>query len=175
MQLRELEQKDATLMLEWMRDDYVVHDLATDFGSKTMEDCLRFIEYARDQYDNFESCKDLHLAIIDDSDEYMGTVSLKNINRSNRTSEFAITIRAGAMGKGFAKFAMDTILNIGFSDARIGSNVIYWCVDKKNTRAQRFYNKHNYTIIEADGYMLKDYEDLINKGAELIWYAVSRK
>ena len=39
------------------------------------------------------------MAITDDNDEYMGTVSLKNINYTDSFAEFAITVRRTAMGK----------------------------------------------------------------------------
>lgn len=38
--------------------------------------------------------KNLHLAIVDENDEYMGTVSLKNIEEDK--AEFAITVRKNA-------------------------------------------------------------------------------
>ncbi|WP_312647426.1 hypothetical protein [Aminipila sp.] len=43
MKVRELESKDAVLMLERMYDDSVTHDLKTDFASKTLEDFQNFI------------------------------------------------------------------------------------------------------------------------------------
>ena len=46
MKLRKLEEKDAPLMLEWMHDDSVVHNLATDFSKKTLDDCKKFIKGA---------------------------------------------------------------------------------------------------------------------------------
>ena len=36
MRLRKLQLKDAPLMLEWMHDESVVHDLHTDFASKSI-------------------------------------------------------------------------------------------------------------------------------------------
>ena len=74
MYLRKLQLKDAPLMLEWMHDDSVVKELQANFAEKTIEDCNQFILAAEDQTHN------IHLAIADDYDEYMGTVSLKNIN-----------------------------------------------------------------------------------------------
>ena len=50
MKLRELEKKDAELMLEWMHDRNVVHWLNTDFDSKTIADCEKFIEIS--SFDN---------------------------------------------------------------------------------------------------------------------------
>lgn len=102
MYLRSLQQKDAPLMLEWMHDTMVVEKLQADFASKTLEDCLSFIESAQDY------TADIHLAVVDDSDTYMGTASLKHIE--NRTAEFAITVRRAAMGKGFSAYAMKTML-----------------------------------------------------------------
>ena len=54
---------------------------------------------------------DLHLAVANDNDAYMGTVSLKHIH--DGTAEFAITVRACAMGKGYSQFGMVSILEIG--------------------------------------------------------------
>ena len=48
MKLRMLKIKDAPFMLEWMHDDFVVHDMKTNFASKTLEDCISFIESAQD-------------------------------------------------------------------------------------------------------------------------------
>lgn len=92
MLLRKLIPEDAPLMLEWMHDPTVVEKLQTNFGAKTMEDCLRFIDAARDAGEN------LHLAVADNDGTYMGTVSLKHI--TGEQAEFAITVRAAAMGRG---------------------------------------------------------------------------
>ena len=85
MRLRKLELKDAPLMLEWMHDETVVKDMQADFSSKTLEDCNHFILSSKD------TRKNLHLAIVDENDEYMGTVSLKNIEEDK--AEFAIPVR----------------------------------------------------------------------------------
>ena len=82
--LRKLKQSDAPLMLEWMHDEDVVHFMKADFQHKTLGDCERFIESSQ------EDSKNIHLAAVDDTDIYMGTVSLKNID--NGSSEFAITM-----------------------------------------------------------------------------------
>lgn len=134
MYLRELKQKDAPLMLEWMHDPSVVENLQTDFGSKTIEDCERFIENS--QVDNHN----VHFAIADEADEYQGTVSLKHID--NGSAEFAITIRASAMGRGISSVAMSQIIQYGFKEK--GLNSIYWCVSPENKRAVRFYDKNGY-------------------------------
>ena len=62
MYLRKLKIKDAPLMLEWMHDDSVVHDLHTNFASKTLDDCKAFILANQEYTDN------VNLAIVSDTD-----------------------------------------------------------------------------------------------------------
>ena len=140
MVLRQLNTKDAPFMLEWMHDNSVVQDLQTDFASKTIEDCLEFIKASKDESEN------LHLAIVDNNDEYLGTVSLKNIAVS--FAEFAITVRSSAMGKGIAKDAMEKIIDIGFEEKDLEG--IYWCVAPSNKRAIRFYDKNGYHRVPSE-------------------------
>ena len=139
MRLRKLEQRDAERMLAWMHDNSVVEKLQTDFASKTLRDCKKFIEHSQDE-------KNIHLAIIDDKDIYMGTVSLKNI--TDATAEFAITVCKEAMGKGYAIWAMKEIIKIGFEE--YGLSKIYWCVAPDNLRALRFYDKNQFMRIDAN-------------------------
>ena len=68
MYLRKFEQKDAVYMLEWMHDKEVTKDLAADFEKKQLKDAEEFIISSR------QELKNLHLAIVSDTDEYMGTV-----------------------------------------------------------------------------------------------------
>ena len=136
MKLRKLQEKDAPLMLEWMHDESVVAKLAANFAAKTLADCQNFIAASQGDTEN------LHLAIADDADTYMGTVSLKHIDRAAGTAEFAITVRACAMGKGFSRFGMERILKMGV--AELGLPAIYWCVSPANARAVRFYDKNGY-------------------------------
>lgn len=160
MKLRKLKLKDAPLMLEWMHDDVVVHNMKTDFASKTLEDCIAFINAAQDTMEN------LHLAIADDNDTYMGTVSLKHIRTTS--AEFGITIRKCAMRKGFSQYAIQSIIERGFS--QYGLQKIYWCVAPENQRAVNFYNKNGFNRclapIEAQNYYTTKE---IN---HFIWYAV---
>lgn len=134
MNIRKLKEKDAYLMLEWMHDPFVVKDLRTDFSNKTIDDCYSFIDMAQNV------SKNMHLAITDDNDIYMGTVSLKNIENDN--AEFAITIRKMAMGKGYSKYGMEKIISIGMNELNLKK--IYWCVNPTNVRACKFYNKNGY-------------------------------
>lgn len=139
MKLRKLEIKDAPLMLEWMHDKSVVEDLRTNFLSKTIEDCENFIKNSWNDKNNW------NVAITDEEDTYMGTISLKNIKEDS--AEFGITIRACAMGKGYSIWAMKEILNIGFQEKNLKK--IYWCVSPDNKRAVRFYDKNGFRRVDA--------------------------
>ena len=111
--------------------------MQADFSSKTLEDCDLFILSSKD------TLKNLHLAIVDENDESMVTVSLKNIEEDN--AEFAITIRKCIMGKGYCRFGMREIIRMGLEDINLSR--IYWYVDKNNQRAIKFYDKNGYQRI----------------------------
>lgn len=161
MKLRKLEIEDASFMLEWMHDKFVVSDMQANFAEKTIADCEAFIRAS------WSDTSNLHLAITDDGDTYMGTVSLKHITDSS--AEFAITIRKSAMGQGLSKLAMAEMLRIGLEDMNLEQ--IYWCVSPKNKRALRFYDKNSYHRVGFDklgnleGYVHPEY---------YIWYQQSR-
>ena len=162
MKIRPLLPKDAPLMLEWMHDPDVVKFMHADFASKTLTDCERFIQAAK------SSAENLHYAVVNDEDEYMGTVSLKHIK--NRKAEFAITVRACAMGKDYARFAMESIIRKGFSELRLDK--IYWCVLPENTRALRFYDKNGYKRSDPSDCDLRYTAEEIKR---MKWYCVRTK
>lgn len=141
MRLRRLEEKDCPLMLEWMHDINVVRNLKNNFSDKKLEDCIIFVK-------NSMTDSDKHFAIVDINDEYMGTVSLKNINSNSKSAEFAITIRRSAMGKGYSSYAMKKIIDKAFYE--YGLKVVYWYVHKNNIRAIRFYQKMGYTQVSME-------------------------
>lgn len=133
MKLRELEKKDAPYMLEWMHDAEVLRGLnAEKFCGLTIDDCVAFIKSC--QVDN----KNVHKAIVDNNDVYMGTVSLKNINNPTGKAEFAIVIRKSFQGKGYGKFAMNEIMRVAFEDLKLVE--VYWNVLPNNQSAIRLYD-----------------------------------
>ncbi|MBQ0067167.1 MAG: GNAT family N-acetyltransferase [Phascolarctobacterium sp.] len=137
MRLRKLKSKDAPLMLEWMYDKNVTEHLAKDFSKLTLYDCQNFINKSQNDKNN------LHLAVVNDTDEYQGTVSLKNIDYEHKKAEFAIAIRSCAMGKGFGRFAMQEIIKIGLEKLKLQE--IYWNVKKDNERAITMYDNLGFT------------------------------
>ncbi len=162
MKLRRLNSNDAQRMYDWMHDTSVVEKMQTDFRSKTMEDCNAFIANSYTQQNR-------HMAIVDDNDIYMGTVSLKHI--TDQTAEFAITICKDAMGKGYSSWAMKEIIRIAFEQYNI--NTIYWCVAPDNIRALKFYDKNGYKRVTmgkieyVDGYTQE-------QRRQYIWYKITK-
>lgn len=163
MKIRQLKAKDAPLMLEWMHDETITAPLKKDFANMTIKDAESFIKKAQ------RMDRDLHLAIVDETDTYMGTVSLKNITEG--TAEFGIAIRASAMKKGFSHFGMEEICKIGFEI--YGLTQIYCPVNPENLRALRFYDKNGYQrvkpgkILHIEGYTKEEIK-------QHIWYAINR-
>lgn len=161
MYLRKLEIKDAPLMLEWMHDSEVTNFLRNDFSQMKLSDAEQFIN------NSLSDSSNVHLAIASDDDEYMGTVSLRNIERMNNSAEFAITVRKGAMRHGYSWFAMSEIINKAFDD--YGLECVYWCVSRDNARALRFYDKHNFhEALDIPMSILNRYSDSDN----LKWYSI---
>lgn len=162
MYLRKLELKDAPLMLSWMHDLNVTEFLATNFSEMTIRDAERFISKSKDESDS------VHMAVVSDEDEYMGTVSLKHIDSTDMSAEFAISMRREAHGHGYAWFGMTEILEYGFE--QLGLECVYWCVSNENKRAVRFYEKHGFhEIVDIAEKMLLDYQD---NTSNLKWFAV---
>lgn len=160
MRLRELQLRDAPFMLEWMQDLDVVEKLRSDFSEMTIEDCEAFINEAKDKTRN------IHLAIVSDEDEYMGTVSLKSIDRENDSAELAVVIRKDAMTRGYAWFGIEEILDRAFKEH--GLECVYWCVRKDDIRTIRFYDKHNFhEALDIPQSVLNRYVGLDN----LKWYS----
>lgn len=164
MKLRKLRAEDAPLMLEWMHDPDCVSLLQSDFMSKTADDCLRFIAYAQNTRD------DLHLAIADEQDTYMGTVSLKHIDKTAGRAEFAIATRRCAMGTGISAAAMAEIIRMGLEELALRE--VYWCVSPDNRRAVRFYDKNHYPRIPVEAVSAPGYTP--EQIRAYLWYAATR-
>ena len=161
MQLRKLEMKDAPFMLEWMHDRNVTEYLRTDFAAKTSMDVEEYIRHS------WQDEVNMHMAITTDLDEYMGTVSLKYIE--NGCAEFAITVRSGAMGKGYSWFGMKSIIIMAFDV--YGIEEVYWCVSRNNSRAVRFYDKHCFCETTS---ILQTALDRYKNISNLKWYSVKK-
>ncbi len=150
MILRELKEKDAEYMLEWMHDKNVSDNLEKDFSKMTIQNCKDFIA------NTYKDSQNKHYAIVDECDEYMGTISLKNIDYENKRAEYAISCRTKAIGNGFSKRATEEIFNIA-SD--MGLELIYLYVRDSNLRAQKFYEKTGFLRMGKPQFSEEDKEE----------------
>lgn len=166
MYLRNLLEKDAVGMLEWMHDPDMQKCFRIPFETKDLEEVTEFITNAKIQMD---AKKNFHYAIADEKDEYLGTVSLKDINLTHRNAEYAISLRQKARGKGIAVWATREILRIAFE--KLGLERVYLNVFSDNERAVRFYEKTGFIYEgESENCLL-----LRGRYRSLRWYRMLRK
>lgn len=130
--LRKLQQKDIHRMLEWMHDPLVNCHFRANFSKMTEDDAKAFIE-------NSFNDENVNFAFTDDNDNYLGTISLKNISKNDKNAEFAIVTRREAQGTGAAFKATIEILRYAFNDLAL--HRVYLNVLEDNKRANRFYEK----------------------------------
>ncbi|MBR2833500.1 MAG: GNAT family N-acetyltransferase [Bacilli bacterium] len=160
MKIRKLKEKDADRMFEWMHYEETKDIFEKDFSKYSKDDILKFIKMKKEN--------EIHFACTNDSDNYLGTISLKNIDSDNLNAELAISFLKETQGTGAASFAMKEILKYGFDNLKL--NKIYLNVLSTNIRAKKFYKKMGF---EKEGVFKKH----IKKGnlyVDLEWYAFFR-
>lgn len=139
MKLRELKLTDAIGMLEWMHDPEIQKCFRFNTQGKTLLDVEKFIQTSVATPINGRS---VHLAIADDMDEYLGTISLKDVDMVSKNAEYAIILRKCAQGKGIGAMATKKILGIAFDD--FGLEKVYLNVLADNEPAIRLYEKMGF-------------------------------
>ena len=160
--IRKLEEKDVAGMLEWMHDEAVNCWFRFDFSAMTEEKALDFVKASfTEENQNF--------AIVDENDEYMGTISLKNISVKDGNAEYAIVTRKKAHGTGLAFQATKEIIQYAFEE--LGLHRVYLNVLDINERANHFYKKCGF---EYEG-AFKDHLYLNGGYRTLNWYGILRK
>ena len=141
IQIRELKIEDAPLMLEWMHDPEIQRGFKRKMTEATLDDVKKFIGSAYIP-EKIVSGVSLHYAIVDDSDEYLGTVSIKNLDLENKRGEYAIVTRKNVHGKGTAFYATGCILKKAFTE--LGLHKVYLSVYSNNDTAIGFYEKAGF-------------------------------
>lgn len=158
MELRNLKEKDANKMFEWMTDPEMYCNFQFDPEKVSLEGCKEFIKSTL----NDETNK--HFAIVDEEDVYCGTISIKNINDKN--GEYAISVMKEYHGLGIAEFATKKILDISFNELNL--NKVYLNVLSENKRAIKFYEKMGFNYEgEFKEHIYKDGEY-----KDLKWFAI---
>ena len=161
MKIRELQVKDANLMLEWMHDPKVNIYFKQNFNEYTIDKIINFIEMSNNDKLN------KHFAIVNDEDEYMGTISLKNITDTD--AEYAITLRSVTQGKGYGYDASKYIIDYAFNVLNLKK--VYLNVIKSNIKANNLYNKLGFKIYkEEKNAFIKD-----NIAYDLNWYSITKE
>lgn len=133
IRLRELAEKDAPLMLEWMTDKDISKAFSFDADAVTLDTAQAFIKAA------WSDRRSRHFAVVDADDTYLGTVSLKNIDETDKNAEYAISLRRCALGKGVAQAATRAVLGVAFDTLALER--VYLYVETDNIRANKFYKK----------------------------------
>lgn len=166
IRLRKLKEKDVEGMLEWMHNKEIQKSFRKPMLLYTREMALEFIRKAR--YELIDGGS-IHFAIVDDLDEYLGTISLKEIDMQSYNAEYAIVLRESMQGKGYAKNATKKLLKKGFHE--YGLQRIYLNVLSDNVKAQKFYEKCGFLY---EGEARKSV--VINKEfCSIKWYSILRE
>lgn len=160
--LRPLAAKDAPFMLEWMTDPEITRFFRFDASKISLEDCLQFISKAESDPNK------IHFAIVDEFDEYLGTISLKGIDRQKKQAEYAISTRKKAHGSGAALEATRQILQYAFEC--LGLDRVYLNVLAENGRANAFYRKAGFRFVREDVNAL----ELRGQQKALNWYEITK-
>lgn len=164
--LRELKTEDAPFMLEWMNDIDIQQAFKKNMLGMTLKKAIEFCKNSRIP-DIIQTGQSLHFAIVDDiDDEYLGTISLKNIDLENGNAEYAISTRRKIHGKGIAKNATEQLLEKAFID--YGLHRVYLNVMADNLAAIHLYEKCGFKL---EG----ELREHLRRGNEFVgwkWYGI---
>lgn len=159
MQLRMPKEKDAEGILSWMHDPATREIFATDFSSFTLDKVLDFINNANND-------KNVNFVCADNDDNYLGTVSLKNIDYSAKNAEYAVSFCPCSHGTGAAAFATMEILKYAFET--LGLERVYLNVLSDNLRANGFYKKMGF-VFEGE---FRNHIIINGRLKNLCWYSM---
>lgn len=159
--LRALREKDAPLMLEWMQAPDIACFFRFDASKMTEDSCKAFIENAN------SDAGSRHYAIADENDEYLGTISLKDIDGAS--AEYAISTRKCAHGTGAASQATKKVFDIAFNE--LGLERVFLNVLTENQRANAFYKKMGFVFERTE----KNAVEIRGEMKDLNWYAIRKK
>lgn len=160
--IRKLKKKDAPYMMEWMQDKTITCYFKTDFINFSMENVMDFINNSFNE-------ENQHFAIVDKDDNYLGTISLKNISVENRNAEYAIVIRKSAQNKGIGMAASRGILTYAFRTLKLEK--VYLNVLACNMNAIAMYEKLGFI---REGLFIKHYR-VGNIYHDICWYAIYKE
>ena len=165
--LRPLKLSDAGLMLEWMHDPQMQSGFKKDMLHVSLEQAQMFCRTAATDMEDDESTN-RHWAISDTDGEYLGTISLKNIDRDNSKAEYAIALRKKACGRGIGTAATRLLLKKAFLELDL--HKVYLTVLEDNLHAIRMYERNGFV---CEG-MLREHLKIGNRYVGWKLYAIIR-
>jgi len=148
--------KDAEYMYEWMSDSQISQFFRFDVSNISVESCAEFIKHSGDDENT------MHFAIANHNDDYLGTISLKNITKTE--AEYAISTRKKVHGTGVAMQATKLILDYAFNCLNLER--VYLNVLVENKRANSFYKKAGFHF----WYQAKNAINIRGNLKDLNWY-----
>ncbi|SFC74658.1 GNAT family N-acetyltransferase [Butyrivibrio sp. YAB3001] len=166
--LRELKEKDAPLMLEWMHDKDIQKGFKKNMNGQTLDNAVRFCK-AEKIPDNISSGQSVHFAIVDENDEYLGTISLKEIDLENENAEYAIVLRKKAQGNGIATEATRLVLDAAFKKYCL--HRVYLTVLADNKSAIKLYERCGFKL-EGE---FREHLKINGKYVNWKWYGILRQ
>ena len=160
--LRRLEIADAEPMLEWLKNPDIYEKMQYDPDGQNLEKCREFIQ------DSWLDDENYHYAVVNGKDEYLGTVSLKNVDVQNQTAELGIVIHPKASGLGVGSEALRKIMEKAFEELLLNKVYLYVRVD--NEKAVNFYKRNR---MECEG-CFKEHLCIRGVYKDILWFSLRR-
>jgi len=156
-----MEERTRSLFLKYMLDLKMTEALAknNNKAEKALEISNWFAkiqEILREVYD-------------DENDEYLGTISLKEIDFENENAEYAIVLRKKAQGKGIATEATRLVLDAAFNKYCI--HRVYLTVLADNKSAIKLYERCGFKL-EGE---FREHLKINGKYVNWKWYGILRQ
>lgn len=155
VKLRELRPADLPLIMEYV-NDYETYSSFTDSAPRPKTEAFQacWLEHAnRDEILTFA-------VVHKDTDAFIGTIQLRDINRACHRSLFSIILHPSARGQGYGTDALRTLL--GFAFRELNLNKITLTVYASNEGGRRLYEKCGFQYegtLRAQVYRQGRYED----------------
>ena len=140
VKLRPLNINDLQGMQEWMTDKECKKWFQFPEEYALAENIEKFIHNASIEIKNGES---IHWAISSLEGEYLGTVSLKDVDVKVGKAEYAIALRNKVRGKGIGEQATKLILDKAFTEYKLTR--VFLNVISDNERAIHMYEKCGFS------------------------------
>jgi len=161
VRIRAIEKKDLNAMFELCSQSEISNLIDCSYPD-SKEELLDFLEKTADKAD------EKHFAIVNSDDEFEGLCCLRHINTSENRAALSIIVKPDVYTKGYAWFGMVETLKYGFNT--LGLEQIYWCVQKDNQKALRFFRKHGFNTLDKD--IPKIIVKQFGNSEDLVWFAV---